>query len=170
MSNSTNNRLSAKELQFCLNYVNSGDLEKSAFKAGYEGNSLRIGTVLISKETIANQIDELYKQKRKNLLYKACSGYEKLAFGSITDAVKLMYSKKLDIKEIQDLDLFNVSEIKIKDGALEIKFFDRLRALEKLQQLDFTDQSQACSFYDAIEKGTAVFTAGAEGAHQIDEI
>ncbi len=170
MGTSTNNKLSSKELQFCLNYVNTGDIEKSAFKAGYESNALKIGNLLIGKDSIADQIDELYKQKRKNLLYKACSGYEKLAFGSITDAVKLMYSKKLDIKEIQDLDLFNVSEIKIKDGALEIKFFDRLRALEKLQQLDFTDQSQAYSFYDAIEKGTVVFNSANEGAHQIDEI
>lgn len=169
MSISTNNNLSFKELQFCLNYVNSGDVEKSAIKAGYTSNALKTGNLLISKENIAEQIENLYKQKRKNLLYKACIGYEKLAFGSITDSVKLMYSKKIDINEIKDLDLFNVSELKLKDGALEIKFFDRLRALEKLQQLDFSDQSQAYSFYDAIEKGTAVFNStSTQGVRQID--
>ena len=34
---------------------------------------------------------------------------------------------------------------------LEIKFFDRFKALEKLQQLDFLGDNQNLSFYDAIE-------------------
>ena len=34
---------------------------------------------------------------------------------------------------------------------LEIKFFDRFKALEKLQQLDFLSANQNNSFYSAIE-------------------
>ena len=58
-------------------------------------------------------------------------GYERLAFGSTSDAFRLLMSEgELDV---QTLDLYNVSEIKKpKDGAMEIKFFDRLKALEKL--------------------------------------
>ena len=117
MRNKARNELNAKELQFCFNYVNSGNIEKSALKAGYKNNALKSGKLLIEKENITKEINELYKQKRKTLLYRACRGYEKLAFGSITDAVKLMYSKDLYLKDIENLDLFNVSEIKIKDGA-----------------------------------------------------
>lgn len=36
------------------------------------------------------------------------------------------------MRELDDLDLFNVAEIRRpKDGMIEIKFYDRLRALEK---------------------------------------
>ena len=51
------------------------------------------------------------------------------------------------------MDLFNVSEIKrLKDGAVEIKFFDRIRALEKIQSMDFVSTEQSISFYSAIQK------------------
>lgn len=162
MGDLKSNKLSAKEWQFCLNYVKSGDAEKAAVKAGYGKNALKMGNLLINKKNILAEIDKIYQQKRQNLLYKACCGYEKLAFGNITDAVKLLYSRELDVSSLKALDLFNVSEIKLRDGALEIKFFDRLRALEKLQQMDFGDRAQASSFYEAIEKGAAVFKNSSE--------
>ena len=86
------------------------------------------------------------------MLYKACRGYEKLAFGSISDAIKLIYSDNISLDAICRMDLFNVAEIKKpRDGMLEIKFFDRFKALEKLQQLDFLSANQNNSFYSAIE-------------------
>ena len=63
---------------------------------------------------------------------RACLGYERLALGKVTDAIKLLYCENLSDDEIEKLDLTNISEIKKpKDGAMEIKFFDRLKALEK---------------------------------------
>ena len=48
------------------------------------------------------------------------------------------------------MDLFLVSEIRRpKDGAMEIKFFDRARALEKLASLSMERESSS-SLYDAI--------------------
>ena len=78
-------------------------------------------------------------------------GY-KFAFGTISDAIKLIYSENLSLDSISKMDLFNVAEIKKpRDGMLEIKFFDRFKALEKLQQLDFLSTNQNNSFYNAIE-------------------
>ena len=114
-------------------------------------------------QEINQEIENLYEQKKKNLLYMACSGYERLAFGNIVDAIKLVYSENFNLNEINELDLFNISEIKkLKDGAMEIKFFDRIKALEKLQQMNFSSQKQALTFYDAIEKGTTVFNGSCE--------
>lgn len=50
------------------------------------------------------------------------------------------------------MDFFNISEIKRKKGGdIEIKFFDRLKALEKLQQLcDEKDFATGTSLYGAI--------------------
>ena len=51
------------------------------------------------------------------------------------------------------MDLFNISEIKKpKDGAMEIKFFDRIKALEKLEQIDSNHTNEKMPFYLALEK------------------
>ncbi len=69
------------------------------------------------------------------------------------------------MEKLPTLDLFNISEIKrVKGGGMEIKFFDRLKALEKLGQvISTTDKSQTQSFYDALEKSTAGSAKAYEG-------
>ena len=63
-------------------------------------------------------------------------GYEKLAFGSVNDAVRLLFAEELDVDALKKMDLFNVAEIKrVKGGGMEIKFADRLKALQCLEQL-----------------------------------
>ena len=53
------------------------------------------------------------------------------------------------------MDLFNISEIKRKKGGdIEIKFFDRIKALERLGDLDASSGKGAgSSLYSAIEMG-----------------
>ena len=55
------------------------------------------------------------------------------------------------------MDLYNISDIKRKKGGdIEIKFFDRLKALEHLQQLTCQqDKNSAAALFSAIEKGAA---------------
>ena len=55
------------------------------------------------------------------------------------------------------MDLFNVSEIKRKkNGEMEIKFFDRLKALEKLTDItDMSSSDEENSIFHAIAKGAA---------------
>ena len=72
---------------------------------------------------------------------------EKIAFGKANDAVKLMFEPT----DIDTLDLFLVAEMKLtKDKSLEIKFFDRLKALEKLSD---TDDHRVSDFYAALLDG-----------------
>lgn len=82
-------------------------------------------------------------------------GFKRLAFGDIQDAVKLLFETEENIlSSLPSLDLFNISEIKRqKGGGMEIKFFDRIKALEKLREITGADERQtALSFYDALEK------------------
>lgn len=52
------------------------------------------------------------------------------------------------------MDLFNISEIKrVKGGGMEIKFFDRIKALEKLENSDVNGFNDAVPFYQALEQG-----------------
>ena len=48
-------------------------------------------------------------------------------------AISLLFMENPSVDKLKTMDLFSVAEIKRpKDGAMEIKFFDRLKALEKL--------------------------------------
>ena len=80
----------------------------------------------------------------------AVIGYRRLAFGSTSDAASLMFEENPSRETLENMDLFLVSEIKRpKDGAMEIKFFDRVKALEKLETLSM-EREGAGSLYDAI--------------------
>ena len=79
---------------------------------------------------------------------------KRLAFGSCSDAVYLVFADELPPPDvIGKLDLFNVSEIKrVKGGGVEVKLFDRLKALEKLFELEnaFSDRDKAASLIKAL--------------------
>lgn len=100
--------------------------------------------------------------KRKKITEKeVCEGLRRLAFGEIKDAIVLLYeSEENIINALPQLDLYNVSEIKRpKGGGMEIKFFDRLKALEKLREIAIendTSSSNQTSFYEALEKGASM--------------
>ena len=43
---------------------------------------------------------------------KLVEGLERLAFGNVTDAIKLLFCDELNTRILNKLDLFNISEIK----------------------------------------------------------
>ena len=146
--------LTPKELSFCHQYIQTGNPAEAARISGYKGNIEKKGTELISNPQIYQTIEKIFKEKKKNLTYKATTGYERLAFGSIADCIKLLFSENLSPKELEHMDLFNISEIKKpREGAMEIKFFDRLRALEKLEEIESEQKNDKEPFYTALEKG-----------------
>lgn len=107
--------------------------------------------------------------RRKKVTEKeVCDGLRRLAFGDITDAVTLLFESDENIlNTLPQLNLFNVSEIKRpKGGGMEIKFFDRLKAVEKLRELIDSDEDKSpASFYTALEKGAI----GAQSVYKGDE-
>lgn len=78
-----------------------------------------------------------------------------LAVGSVSDAMLLLFLDDEEIiRRLPKLKLSNVSEIKRpKGGGMEIKFFDRIKAFEKLQEISSVHGSQGLGFYQALEKG-----------------
>lgn len=145
--------LNKKELLFCHYYINTGNSKESAILAGYKTFPEKKGVELLSNNKITEKIENMYLEKKKNLMYKATSGYERLAFGNISDSIKLLFCENLNPNDLDKMDLFNISEIKKpKDGAMEIKFFDRIRALEKLEQINLNSYSEKEPFYYALER------------------
>ena len=93
---------------------------------------------------------------------KIFDGLTQLAFGDISDAVSLLYmSDEEALEKLGELNLFNVSEIKRpKGGGMEIKFFDRIKACEKLREQLPEKKDKDLSFFEALEK--SVENAGSD--------
>ncbi len=145
-----NNKLTGREKDFCSCFLSTGSAEKAARKAGYSRNSEQAGEKLLDRQDIIAEIARIARQREKLLANMASAGYTHLAFGSISDAISLLYMDKPTKSELENMDLFLVSEIKHpKDGAMEIKFFDRLKALEKLEGRG-TEDDGVKSLFDAI--------------------
>ncbi len=153
VSSNPSRELNQKEILFCHYYIETGNSKEAAILAGYKTHPERKGAELLADNKITKKIEALYIEKKKNLMYKATSGYERLAFGNISDSIKLLFYENFNPKELDKMDLFNISEIKKpKDGAMEIKFFDRIRALEKLEQINLNSHSEKEPFYYALER------------------
>ncbi len=147
--------LKDKEKLFCKYYSELRNARSAAAKAGYGILTQRNAVKLMSRKEIQKEIEKLDRTKSV-VEQEVIAGYRQLAFGSVADALKLVCSESeprgLDV---ETLDLFNISEIKRpKGGGIEIKFFDRLKALEHLEALSKSDSGDdsALPFYKALEK------------------
>jgi hypothetical protein len=92
----------------------------------------------------------------QNLVKK---GLLRLAEGNINDVVKLAFYEAMPpIDELEKMDLYNVSEIKkVKGGGVEIKLFDRQKALEKLYEISNSEsvETVAGGLMRALTAGTS---------------
>lgn len=146
-------KLTESEQEFCEYFAWSGDAYRAAAAAGYE-NPKKAGAHLLCRTDIRKRIDSICETMLKSSRMRACLGYEKLALGGVADAVRLMYCENPSEEELARLDLFNIAEIKRpKDGAMEIKFFDRLKALEKLGELEENASEKTASLFEALQNG-----------------
>ena len=153
-------KLKPRERLFC-GFAGLGDAERAARKAGYTGDCKLKGDRLLCEEAILEEIDRQIAIRRKTLSRMATIGYQRLAFGSIADALRLLFAESPTEQELRDMDMFTVSDIRRnKDGMLEIKFFDRLRALEKLGADAKEDNAGVAGLMEAIGRGA--MAAGGE--------
>ena len=143
------NKLTAREREFCLSFMQSGDAQLSARRAGFR-NPDSEGERLLCNEKICAELERLSELRGRLLTALSVIGYQRLAFGSAADAASLLFEENPSRETLGKMELFLVSEIRRpKDGAMEIKFFDRARALEKLASLSMERESSG-SLYDAI--------------------
>lgn len=144
--------ITPKEWLFCCYYSHTCNAREAASRAGYRLNPEKSGEKLLKKPGIQRELKSMKQSISKSELI---SGLKRMAFGSVSDAVKLMYRDEVEDSELEELDLFNISEIKRpRGGGLEIKFFDRLKALERLAAMqEESDEFAVRSFFEAISKG-----------------
>jgi len=141
---------------FCCYFVKYGNIREAAIKAGFPPETaMADGIECLCSVSCQKMISKLYSALGVNI-NGIMSGLERLAFGNSNDAVFLAFSEDLPSPDaVAGLDLFNVSEIKkIKGGGVEIKLFDRLKALEKMFEITSSCDSSgiADSFINALTK------------------
>jgi hypothetical protein len=149
--------MNTKQRLFCSYYCLLGNSREAASRAGI--SNPRAAERLLLREDIQNEIASLQKKARNKS--SAIAGLSRLAFGSIADAVSLLDNKERSVEELENMDLFQISEIKCpKSGGMEIKFYDRLKALSALLSYDSEKSDGALPFYEALEK--SAMTLGGE--------
>ncbi len=142
-------KLTRMEKSFCAHFAVSGSCEEAARAAGF-AEPCRDGVRLLGREEVISRINRLAGDSARLFANLAAAGYHRLAFGDISDAVSLLFTECPDPERLAKMDLFLVSEIRRpKDGAMEIKFFDRLKALEKLSECGEASDGVK-SLFDAI--------------------
>ncbi len=143
--------LTKKEIEFCRCFAICRDHREAAAKAGFAFPD-RSGMRLLAKDQVIAEIERI--THKNTAVTSAVDGLKRIAFGSVADAVKLILEpEKVDIER---LDLFMVSELKCTDKCIEIKFYDRIKALTAL--LEVTDSVEAdgtSQFVEAIFKGAS---------------
>jgi len=145
--------LTEKEMLFCNLYSATRNPREAAARAGYKIFPEKIGLRLLNRQDIKDTLSAMKRQVQKG---DAAAGLKRLAFSSVSDALRLIYAEEpLSPTELEGLDLFMVSEIKRpKGGGMEIKFFDRIKALEKLSEIDnISDNNRMTPFYNALAEG-----------------
>ena len=144
--------LTKKQKLFCHLYLATRNAREAAAVMGAKKPE-SAGLKMLADAAVKAEIERLCRGKRPQ--GEAAQGLRRIAFGSIADAIRLLQNWD-DEMEIDKLDLFNVSEIKFsKSGGMEIKFFDRIKALERLAAIDSSAENEpsVAPFIDAVYKG-----------------
>lgn len=89
------------------------------------------------------------QEKCRNL---ALRGYRKLAFGDTSDVFRILGNTEITENERRKMNFFNVSEIKKNKDSIEIKFFDRLKALKEIELLVDRESDELPPFYKVLEE------------------
>ena len=145
------NNLSYKEILFCGYAVMFKNPIEAAKKAGYKSKT--IWARLMADERIQKEINRrLEKESERNMRAEAMWGLWRVAFGENSDALRLILKgANISIEEACSLDLFSVSEIrKQKGGGLDIQFYDRVDAMEKLLKYCGDNAGDEGSLYSAL--------------------
>lgn len=169
----TTEKLSPEERSFCVLYAELGDFAQAAACAGYRGKSgLAKAALLLQDERAIQFIKRRYGQKPDDRFH-LLAGLKRLALGvPCADVQQLLDRENGEKTSFPLSDLFGVSELKYDGNRLEVKFYDRLRALELLHEI-LTQQGgeeKSRSFYDALEQGAAALRQESQITDDLSDI
>ncbi len=142
-------QLEQNEKDFCCAYLNTLDANRAAQLCGTEN-----GYEILQQKNIQQYLKQMRKSVREmvqpeDVLRRLCQ----IAFSQPNDAVALACGQQYG--NIENLDLAAVAEFKRKEEQIEVKFLDRVRALQVLGELlngtESNAEDTARDFFRALE-------------------
>lgn len=160
-------RLSKREKSFVRWYCATLNPREAAVKAGFYEEAEEKGLELLRKPRVSAEIKRGLELEQEAVRAKAVRGLCRAAFGSCADVVKLLCCEDVRLlseENIEGLDLFLISEIKRpRDGSLEIKLVDRLKAMERLLEVDEHAEDRAAPLYRVLAEAAQSVKCGGDG-------
>ena len=140
-----------REKEFCRLMTVYADPVRAAREAGYK-HPESAWSALAAREEVVGEIRRRCENIRSIYESTAVCGLYRLAYGGVSDALTLLYREDMSEAELRSLDLRNVAEIKRSDKSIEVKFCDRIKAVDKLRELlnDGAEQESGTGLLDAI--------------------
>lgn len=135
---------------FCRAYLRTLSPDAAAAAAGRDD-----GWRLLREKGVAERLEEMRAAGAAQILREdAVRRLAELAFGRANDAAALALGAPEARERVEALDLSAVAELKVTDkGGVEVKFLDRVRALEALcAALDGRISTGADDFFHALEE------------------
>ena len=152
------NYLNARQKVFCHWFALTGDAPGAAARCWAAPEKQEEALQLLESPAFHRYLALIREaMEGKGKLFTAEEGYRKLAFGPVTDAVRLMFPAEGESPQLEEMDLYNVANNSQAKGGLEVTFFDRLEALDRLaaQQKDTAAPKDAFGFLEAVAAGAA---------------
>lgn len=119
----------AEERTFCYVYLRTMDPRQAAAAIGWEE-----GEKLLENPKVRQRMERMRSDLNGEIRREdAVRRLSELAFGKVNDAAAL--AEPEGRQRLGELDLSAVSELKIGERGIEVKFLDRVRALETLCKL-----------------------------------
>jgi hypothetical protein len=153
--------LSSKERLFCHFVAELGNIREAAVRAGYGGLLAGIRAAeLLERPEIRREISRRRKWRgARETVDTAIAGLVRIALGANNDGAGLAFADEApDGETLSGLDLFGVAEVKRQKGGVEVRFYDRLKALEALLAWGKSqggDNAGKRDLYAALEKSAA---------------
>lgn len=141
-----------REKEFCRLTVVLGNPQTAAQRAGYRRPD-EVWPELLTREDVAAEIRRVTREVSKVFRDTLLCSVFRLMTADNNDAVRLLYHEQISDEEIREMNLSGVAEIKrAKDKSVEIKFFDRIKALDKLSELNgvVSDSASAGGLLEAM--------------------
>lgn len=151
-------RLTKRQRKFLCRFAEGKSVSEAAAACGFsEESAFEEGMKILRRPEAAEFLKAIGSAMKQCGSDSIERGLERLIGGRVNDAVILARSdpQELTEEDVRKLDLYNVSEMKFGKGVCEIKFADRIKAIEKLNEIRAgraADNAAQC-FLDAIGGG-----------------
>ncbi len=136
---------------FAVKFAECGNCYEAAVFAGAaRGIEAAVtGLALLTNSAVRKRISAV---RNKMVSCPAEQGLRRIAYGRNNDAFRLAFAETVTDELIEQSDLYGVSEIKVNKNGVEIKFHDRMKALELLNEIEkeSRDENSGRSLFEAI--------------------